>query len=404
MQALRGLLGVVVILALCAACSRNLRAARFRLVACGLLLQAVLALFLATGLGERLFDGLSWFATRCLEFSYVGSGFVFGSLGARPGPGQATYIAFHVLPIVIYFAALMAALYHLGIMQVIVYALARLLWKVLGVSGAEATSIAADVFVGMTESPLAVRPYLETMTRSELMAVMTGGLATIAGTVFGAYVLFVGQENAKYLIAASLMAAPAALVTAKLMVPETETPVTADGMRFTVDRQAANLLDAITQGARDGLFLALNIAAMLIAFYALVALVNWPLGAWFDITLQEILGVLLTPFAWCLGVPWEDAREVGTLLGTKVILNEWIAYADLQRMMAAGTLGPRAIKIATFALCGFANLGSMGVIVGGIAHLAPSRRAELARLALPAMAAGTLATCLTAAIAGMFAN
>jgi CNT family concentrative nucleoside transporter len=297
----------------------------------------------------------------------------------------------------------MAILYHLGIMQVVIYALGRLLGKILGVSGAESMSVVADIFVGMTEAPLVVRPYLEKMTSSELMALMTGGLATIAGTVLGVYMIFVGERYAPYLITASFMAAPAAFVTAKILLPETEEPRTGKDASLVFERPGKNLLDAVAIGVRDGLQLALNIAAMLIAFYSLIALVNWPLEAWFGTSYQKLLGFVFSPFAWCLGVEWKDALDFGSLLGTKIVANEWIAYQDLQKMIEAGSLSDRTIKIATFSLCGFANFGSIGVILGGLGQLAPSRRADLARLALLAMIGGALASCLTGAVAGIFA-
>jgi len=280
---------------------------------------------------------------------------------------------------------------------------ARGLGKFLRVSGAEAMSVTADIFVGMTEAPLVIRSYIEKMTTSELMAIMTGGFASIAGTVMGVYMLFIGEAYAGYLIAASVMSAPATFVTAKIILPETEVPVTGSEMRLSVDRAGSNLLDAVAIGVRDGLYLVLNVAAMLIAFNALIALLNWPIVGCFGITAQDILGHILSPFAWCLGVRWEDASEIGNLLGTKLVLNEWLAYQELQGMIGRGDLSDHSIKVATFALCGFANLGSIGVTIGGISQLAPSRRADLARLAFPAMIAGALSSCLTAAIAGMFA-
>jgi len=403
MSLARGALGVLIIIGICYLFSRERRAVPWRLVLVGLGLQVVLALFiLGTVPGGAIMKRSAEIVTTFLDFSYQGSGFLFGSLGRKStGPDNA-YLAFQALPILIYFSAVMAALYHFGIMQLIVYGLARVLWKLLRVSGAEAMSVTADVFVGMTEAPLVIRPYIERMTASELTAVMAGGFATIAGTVLGVYMLFVGEAYAPYLLAASVMAAPAALVTAKLLVPETGEPVTAGGMSFRFERTGANLLDAIAIGVKDGLYLALNIAAMLIAFYSLIALVNWPLTSWFGVTLQEILGFFLRPFAWCLGVSWDDAGRFGSLLGTKLALNEWIAYQDLQGLITRGELSDRSVKIATFALCGFANIGSMGVIVGGISQLAPSRREDLARLAPRAMLAGALASCLTGAVAGMF--
>ncbi len=397
MQLLRGLLGVIVILGICLLLSRNRRAIRIRVVWTGLALQVALAVTLfKTEWGKSGVDWLTRFAEKFLSFSYTGSQFVFGDLGQK---GGGFYLAFQALPIVIYFSAVTAVLYHLGILQVAVWAAGRVLGKILGVSGAEAMSVVADIFVGMTEAPLVVRPYIEKMTQSELLALMTGGLSTIAGTVLGVYMAFVGNQYAPHLIAASFMAAPASFVLAKIVLPETEKPVTGEGVELAFNRPAANLLDAIAQGVRDGLHLALNIAAMLIAFYSLIALVNWPLEA-FGTSLQKLLGVVLSPFAWVLGVDWSEADSVGGLLGTKLVANEFIAYRDLQSMIQRSELSSHGCVIATYALCGFANFGSIGVILGGLGQLAPSRRADLARLAVPAMVTGALTNCLTAAIAG----
>lgn len=402
MQMIRGILGVLVVLGTCVLLSRNRRAIRPRVVISGLALQIVLAAFLIkTDVGRTSVAWLTEFAERFLSFSYEGSSFVFGSLGQK-SEGDKFHLAFQALPIVIYFSAVTSALYHLGILQVAVWMAGRLLGKALGVSGAEAMSVVADVFVGMTEAPLVVRPYIERMTRSELLALMTGGLATIAGTVLGVYMTFVGKEYAPHLITASFMAAPAAFVLAKIVLPELEEPVTGQSVKLVLERQGSNLLDAIALGVRDGLHLALNIAAMLIAFYSLIALVNWPLAA-AGTSLQSILGHALAPFAWALGVNWQDAASVGSLLGTKVVANELIAYLELRGLIQRAALQPHSVVIATFALCGFANFGSVGVVLGGLGHLAPSRRKDLAELAVPALVTGALATCLTAAIAGMFA-
>lgn len=403
MDILRGAFGVAVILGICVALSTNRRAISGRLIIAGLALQVVLGLFVfKTSLGENAVRAVTDAFTRVLGFSYTGSSFVFGKLGGRDNP-DGPYLAFQMLPIIIYFAAIMAILYHLGIMQVVVYLFARLLGRLLRVSGAESMVVTANIFVGMTEAPLVVRPYLERMTQSELMALMCGGFATVAGTVLGVYISFVGNEYGAYLIAASVMSAPAAFVVSKTLVPETEAPETGAGLRLEFHRRGHNLLDAISVGVKDGLYLALNIAAMLIAFYALIALINWPLEAWFDSSLQQVLGILLMPLAWCLGVEWgTQAENLGTLLGMKLCINEWIAYDELRGMIQAASLNPRSIKIATFALCGFANLGSVGITLGGLGHLVPSRRKELSSLVLKAMIGGALASFLTAAIAGIF--
>jgi CNT family concentrative nucleoside transporter len=392
----------VVILAVCHLLSRNRRAISYRVVVWGLILQLLLGLLVfKTEAGRFCFQKVTDVVVRILEFSYEGSGFVFGSLGKK---GADFSLAFQALPILIYFSALLALLYHLGIMQVVVYAFARVLGKLLKVSGAESMAVTASIFVGMSEAPLVVRPYIEAMTHSELMAIMTGGFATIAGTVMGIYMGFVGKEFAVFILTASVMAAPAAFVTAKIIVPETGEPATGKSFRLVFEKQGKNLLDAIAIGVRDGLQLALNIAAMLIAFYALIALLNWPLSALAGTSIQDIFGILLSPLAWCMGIDWKDSRIFASLLGTKVVINEFFAYQNLQRLIEAGperAIDDRTIKMATFALCGFANFGSIGVTLGGVGQLAPSRRADLARFALLAMIAGALSSCLTATIAGM---
>lgn len=401
MQILRGLLGISTLLGLCYLLSWNRRAIRLRPVVVGLLLQVLLGLLVfKTRAGETFFQELAAFTLRFFEFSYKGSEFVFGPLG-KPSEGGVFYLAFQALPILIYFSAVMAVLYHIGVMQVVVYAFSRIMGKLLGVSGAESMAVTGEIFVGMTESPLLVRPYIERMTRSELVALMTGGFATIAGTVMGIYMGFVGERYAPFLLAGSVMAAPATFVAAKIVLPETEVPMTGEEFHLRLERQGANLLDAIAIGVRDGLGLALNIAAMLIAFYSLIALLNWPLEAWLQTSIQGIFGVLLSPLAWCIGVDWSDAANFGRLLGTKIALNEWIAYDDLKEMIQRGELSDRSITLATFALCGFANFGSIGVTIGGIGQLAPGRRQDLARLAFRSMLAGAIASCMTAAVAGM---
>lgn len=403
MDILRGALGVAVILGLCAAFSTDRRAISGRLIMAGLALQILLGLLVfRTSVGESSVQAITEAFTRVLDFSYTGSSFVFGTIGSKDAPG-GPYLAFQMLPIIIYFAAIMAILYHLGIMQVVIYLFARLLGHLLRVSGAESMAVTANIFVGMTEAPLVVRPYLERMTQSELMALMCGGFATVAGTVLGVYISFVGEEYGAYLIAASVMSAPAAFVISKTLVPETASPATGADLRLEFHRSAHNLLDAIAVGVKDGLFLALNIGAMLIAFYALIALINWPLEAWFGASLQQVFGVLLMPLAWCLGVEWgAQAESFGTLLGMKLCINEWIAYDELRGMIQEESLSPRSIKIATFALCGFANLGSVGITLGGLGQLVPSRRRDLSRLVLRAMIGGALASFLTAAVAGIF--
>ncbi len=400
MPQFQGLLGVGIILACCALLSTHRRAISWRLVVVGLVVQVILGLFVfKTQLGAEIIRGVTDGFNRVLGFSYGGSEFVFGEAGSREGGT----IAFSMLPVIIYFSAIVAVLYHLGVMQVIVYGFARVLGALLRVSGAESMAAAANVFVGITEAPLAVKPYLAAMTRSELNALMCGGFATVAGSVLGVYLGFVGEEYGSFLIAASVMSAPAALVIAKILVPETEEPKTGAKLTLEFNRTAHNTLDALATGIRDGLFLALNIGAMLLVFYSLLALVNWPLQAWFSTSLEEIFGYFLRPLAWLLGAEWgREAEQLGSLLGVKICLNEWIAYGKLSELIEAGTLDPRTIKIATFALCGFANFGSIGVMLGGLGQLIPERRKDLSTLALRAMAGGALASFLTAAVAAVF--
>ena len=403
MSVARGAFGILVILAICLLLSRNRRAVSYRIVVGGLLVQIALGVvvFKTAGGGQALQSLTSAF-TRMLEFSYVGSGFVFGQFGTKSDDPNGFILAFQVLPIVIFFAALMAVLYHFRVMQICVYFFARMLSSLLRISGAESMVVTANVFVGITEAPLVVRPYLERMTQSELMALMTGGFATVAGTVFGVYLSFVGEAYGPFLLAASVMSAPAAFVVAKIIEPETEAPATGSAFKLDLSRPYPNVLVAISQGTSDGLRLALNIGAMLIAFYSLIALANWPLDVWFGTSMQEIFGVLLRPLAWCLGVSWQDSGHVGSLLGLKISTTEFFAYASLSQMVAEQAISERSIKISTFALCGFANFGSIGVTLGGLGQLIPSRREDFSRMALTAMVGGALASFLTATIASAF--
>lgn len=334
------------------------------------------------------------------------------------------FFAFQVLPTIVFFGSLMAVLYHLGIMQRVVQGMAWLVSRFLGTSGAESLSVTANIFVGQTEAPLVIKPYLEKMTYSELMAVMVGGMATIAGGVMAAYIQMLGdpfaQANglsldagrllfAEQLLGASVMAAPAALLLAKIMIPETGEPATRGVVRIETPSTGANVIDAAASGAGDGLKLALNVGAMLIAFLALLAMVNYILG-WgaglfgATLTLEQLLGWVVAPIAWAIGVPWADAVNFGALLGTKVVVNEFVAYLNLSSAIASGALSPKSIIMATFALCGFANLSSIAIQLGGIGPLAPTRTSELASLGLRAVLAGTLANMMTATIAGAIAG
>jgi CNT family concentrative nucleoside transporter len=409
MQRFTGLLGITAVLLACWFFSSARRAIRLRTVLWGMGLQLGFALFvLKSSMGLRLFRALGAGAVWLLNFSFAGSEFVFGSLG-RKGAGEVV-IAFQVLPIIIFIATFFAILYHYGVMQAIIRLAARVMTRLMGTSGAESLNVAASIFMGQTEAPLTIRPFLSRLTRSEVMTVMTSGMAHVSGAVMGAYILF-GAE-ARHLLTAVIMTAPGTLVIAKMLNPETEQPVTAGRVHLerTEEEKRENLLDAVTRGATDGLYLALNVAAMLIAFLALVALVNGIFSvahgglakhgaAWFPATLQELLGWIFAPVAWLIGVPSGDCITVGNLLGTRMVLNEFVAYSQLGGLKTQ--MDPRSFTIATFALCGFANLGSIGIQIGGLSSLAPNKRHELAQLGFRAMIAGTMANLLSASIVGI---
>ena len=398
MERLLSVVGLLAILAGAWAFSTNRRAVRLNTIAWGLALQFLLALFvLKVPVGQQIFGWLGDKISALLALAFKGSEFVFGPLG-QPGGGSIGFIfAFQVLPTIIFVAALFAILYHLGVMQVIVTLLARVMTRLMGASGAESLNAAAGVFMGQTEAPLTIRPYLNTMTRSELLCVMTSGMAHISAGIMGAYI-FVGHVEAKFLLASVLMTAPGSILIAKLLLPETETPPTAGTVKLEVARTDANLVGAAARGTSEGLSLALNVGAMLISFLALIALVNAILGL-AGLTLETILGYVFAPVALLMGVPLKDVRAVGSLLGLRMVANEFIAYTALGPMKA--TLDPRSFTIATFALCGFANLSSIGIQIGGIGALVPERKDDLSRLGLRALIAGTLANFMTACIAGM---
>lgn len=379
--------------------SADRRAIDYRLVAWGLGLQFGFALLiLKTRPGVLIFDRISLAITTLLGYADAGSAFVFGPL-ATDRDSFGVLIAFQVLPIIIFTASLFSLLYYLGIMQWVVLAFAKVMSRTMRTSGAESLAAAANVFMGMTEAPLVVKPFVGRMTRSELMALMTGGMATIAGTVMAAYIRM--GVDAGHLLTASVMAAPAGLVIAKILNPETETPVTRGQVRIDMESDDVNFIDAITRGATDGLRLALNVAAMLIAFIALIALANGILGL-AGITLEQVLGYLFAPVALVLGVAPADVLTVGSLLGQKIVMNELVAYASLTDILRTpGALEPRSVVIATYALAGFANLGSVGIMIGGIGGIAPERRHDLARLGLRSLLGGTIATLMTASIAGI---
>ncbi len=442
-----GLFGLAVLVAIAWVFSNNRRRVDWRLVAIGLVLQLVVACFvLLTPWGASVFDALSGGFVKLLGFTTEGAKFIFGDFSNSEKFGFV--FAFQVLPTIIFFASFMSVLYHLGIMQKVVQGMAWVITKAMRVSGAETLSVCANAFIGQTEAPLVVRPYIARMTQSELLTLMVGGMATIAGGVLGAYVMMLGGSDpnqqafyAKHLITASIMAAPATLVIAKILVPETETPDTLGKVEVKVEKTTANVIDAAAAGASDGMKLALNVGAMLLAFVALIAMVNGLLGyvwsshlmlpygydaatgwkihylasaqdIWASLTghrvelsMQTLLGSLLAPLAWVIGVPWADANTVGGLIGTKVVLNEFVAYKDLgeitQGNVPGVVLSDQARLIATYALCGFANFSSIAIQIGGIGGLAPERRHDLAKFGLRAVLGGSIATMMTATIAGV---
>jgi concentrative nucleoside transporter, CNT family len=402
-----GILGLLTMLGLAYAFSTNRRAIRLKTVAWGLGLQVAFAIFvLKIDLGRTLFQKAGDAVNRLLGYAFAGSQFVFGDLG-KQGSHLGFYFAFQVLPTVIFICALFAVLYYIGVMQLIIRAAAWLMTRLMGVSGAESLNVAASIFMGQTEAPQTIRPFLPDLTYSELMTVMTSGMAHVSGSIMAAYIAF-GIEP-KHLLSAVIMTAPGTLVMAKMLVPETEVPKTAGRVVISEEEveleKNENLLGAIARGTTDGLHMALNIAAMLISFLALVALLDGIMGgihahiAWFPSSLEAILGALFAPIAWVIGVPWHDCRLIGNLLGVRMVLNELVAFSMLGPQKAI--LDPRSFTIATFALCGFANFSSIGIQMGGIGALAPNKRADLAKLGIRAMLAGTMANLMSASIAGM---
>ena len=407
-----GILGIITMLAFGYLFSTNRRAIRIKTVAWGLGLQFAFAVFvLKLEAGRVVFQKAGDAVNRLLSYAFAGSSFVFGDLG-KQGSRLGFYFAFQVLPTVIFIAAFFAVLYHYGVMQFIVRQAARLMTRFMGASGAESLNVAASIFMGQTEAPLTIRPFLPEMTRSELMTVMTSGMAHVSGGIMAAYIAF-GIEP-KHLLSAVIMTAPGTILMSKMLVPETEQPKTAGRVVMSEQEVEAeekeNLLGAVSRGTTDGLYLALNIAAMLISFLALIALTNGILGGihnglahigfrWFPTSLERVFGTIFAPIAWVIGIPWRDCATIGNLLGTRMALNELVAFSMLGPQRAV--LDPRSFTIATFALCGFANLSSIGIQIGGIGALAPNKRGELARLGFRAMFAGTMANLISASIAGM---
>jgi CNT family concentrative nucleoside transporter len=441
MDIIRGMIGMAAIILFAVMFSKNRKAIDWRLVGTGLSIQFLLAVFILKGrvladywapLGwpKAFFSWVSSFFVIVLDFTTKGAEFIFGDLAKSPGMENSlgNFFAFQVLPTIIFFASLTAILYHYGVMQKIVKYMAKGMQKLMGTSGAESLSVISNIFVGQTEAPLVIKPYIQKMTKSELLAVMTGGMATIAGGVMAAYVQMLGNSYAQshdvaldvgrlmfaeQLLGASLMAAPAALVIAKIFYPEVDEPVTKGDVKMEVDNNDANGIDAAASGASTGLKLAANVGAMLLAFIALLAMFNYfmeqfgaltglnamvPDG---DLRIETILGWLISPIAFIVGVPWADAVNMGSLLGTKIVLNEFVAYLKLSEMVSANLLTAKTVTMATFALCGFANFSSIAIQIGGIGGLAPGRKSELAEFGLKAVLAGTMANLMTATIAGM---
>lgn len=405
-------MGLFVMLLLAWALSEDRRRVHVRLIVTGMLFQLIFALLiLKTSPGRIVFDAMQRFVNGIIACGDEGSSFLFGE------GFKEHYFAFSVLPLIVFFSCLTAILFHWGVIQKIVKVLAWLMVRVMDVSGSESLAAAANVFLGHTEAPLMVRPYLESMTRSELMAMLTGGMATIAGSVMAAYVGL--GIDAGHLLAASIMSAPASLVIAKIMVPEREVSLTKGQVRVEVPRQGRNVIDAACHGASIGLKLALNVGAMVLAFVCLIALINWGLerGQFLVVylaygadaaaelpetavlTFERIIGWVFCPFAWVMGIEAGDVLEVSSVLGEKTVLNEFIAYMDLVEMR--DQLSPRSFTIATYALCGFANFGSVAIQIGGIGSMVPSRREDIAQLSLRSMVGGTLAAFTTACIVGM---
>jgi concentrative nucleoside transporter, CNT family len=399
-----GVLGILFILFVAWLLSTNRRAIKLSTIAWGLSLQIVLGIFvLRVHAGQAIFQTLGNGAKHLLDFSYYGSTFVFGELG-KSDSNLGLIFAFQVLPTIIFIAAFFAVLYHLGVMQLIIRVFALLMTKIMGASGAESLNVAASIFMGQTEAPLTIRPFLSALTISELMTVMTSGMAHISGGMMAAYI-HVGGANPTNLLTAVIMTAPGTLLMAKMFVPETQQPLTAGRVEMPAMEKESNILGAIARGTIDGLQLALNVGAMLIVFLALLALLNAMMGwvhlhiSWFPWSLQQVLGWIFAPIAWLIGVPWHDAAKIGDLLGLRMVTNEFVAFSELGTMKTM--LDPRTFTIGTFALCGFANFSSIGIQIGGIGALAPDRRGDLARFGLRAMLAGTMANLMSASIVGI---
>ena len=403
MERFIGILGILVLLAIAVAMSNNRKAIPWRLVIWGLGLQLIFAIFiLKTPIGQPFFGVIDTAIKKILSFSDAGSDFLFKSFGAGVVEAPLMNFAFRLLPTLIFFSSLITVLYHFGIIQFIVKWVARAMQKTMRTSGSETLSVSANIFVGQTEAPLMVRPFVSKMTKSELMAVMVGGFATVAGGIMAMYVKILADIPgiAGHLMAASIMSAPAALVIAKIIYPETESSDTMGDLKIVLEKKDDNVMEALSRGATDGMKLAANVGAMLVAFVAMIALVNAILGV-MGLSLQQILGWIFSPLAWVMGIPWHEAGIMGTLMGEKLVLTELIAYGDLAELRATNSISDRTAIIASYALCGFANFASVGIQLGGIGGIAPGRRKDLAKLGLKAMFGGALASWITATLAGI---
>ena len=399
-----GILGIIILLGIAFLLSNNKTLINKNIIFWGLGLQISFAvIILKTSFGKALFFYFNIFIVKLISFADAGSDFLFTSLIPEVGYDQALVnFAFRALPVIIFFSSLIAATYHLGVIQVIIKNISKIMEKTMKTSGAETLSISANIFVGQTEAPILIRPYISKMTNSELMTVMVGGFSTVAGSVMVLYVTWLSNipEIAGHLLAASVMSAPAALMVAKIIHPETKSNQIINSNNIKLKSQDNNIIDAIGRGAADGLKLAANVAAMLIAFISLVAMINFILGL-LGTSMQEILGLLFKPLAWTMGIPWADAKIVGTLMGEKIVLTELIAFRDLSDYVSNNTISERSVIIASYALCGFANFGSIGIQLGGIGSMAPKRKKDLSKLVFKAMLGGAIASWLTASVVGI---
>ena len=401
----RGLIGVLFLLSIAYLLSNNRKAIKSRTVLWGLCLQFFFALIiLKIPFIKSQFSFIDQIFKKIISFSDAGSNFLFESFIPGIGYHEAMVsFAFRALPVIIFFSSLINIGYHFGIIQFIVKWVAKIMQKSMGTSGAETLSISANIFVGQTEAPIMVRPFINNMTKSELMAIMTGGFATTAGSVLALYVLWLEKIPgiAGHMLAASIMSAPAALVVAKIIYPEIEKSETKGNLKSIPKKETQNVMDALGKGATDGLKLAANVAAMLIAFVSIISMVNYFLSFIFSMNMQEMMGVFFQPLAWTMGVPWDEAKILGSLMGEKIVLTELIAYSNLSDLVNENSISNRTAIIASYALCGFANLGSIGIQLGGIGGMAPKRRKDLSRIGVKAMVAGAIASWLTATVAGL---